>query len=363
MAFLYSSGIGIAGIACAVPDNEVPVESFYDVFGPVVPEKFAELTGIRCSFKALPEQTAGDLAFAAAEHLFSQMNVDREKIGGLVFITQSPDYRRPATACVLQHRLGLPMDCMAMDIGLGCSGFVYGLTTAMSLMEHSDMEYCLLLMGETASKLVDPMDKSVVMMYGDAGAAILLRRDESAQTPALLKTDGSRFRNIILPAGGFRDMNPPHDRFLCNDGIERSLYDIYMEGTSVFSFSISDVPKTILEFLEKTQTKPDDYDVFVFHQANRFILKQLAKKLKISMDKVPISLDRYGNSGGISIPLTLCHRYGETDEGVKKALMAGFGIGLSWGAASAGIDTGSLFPVIRTKDWYREGKITPEMLM
>ena len=363
MAFLCSSGIGIAGIACAVPDNEVPVERFYDVFGPVIPEKFAELTGIRCSFKALPEQTAGDLAFAAAQHLFSQIQIDREKIGGLIFVTQSPDYRRPATACVLQHRLELPMDCMAMDVGLGCSGFVYGLQTAMSMMEHSDMEYCLLLMGETASKVVDPMDKSVVMMYGDAGAAILLKRDETARTPAILKTDGSRFKNIILPAGGFRDMNPPRERFLCNDGIERSLYDIYMEGTSVFSFSISDVPKTIQEFLERTGTGPEDYDLFVFHQANRFIIKQLSKKLKIPAEKVPISLDRYGNSGGISIPLTLCHRYGETEDGVKNTLMAGFGIGLSWGVTSAKIDTGSLFPVIRTKDWYREGKIAPEMLM
>ena len=363
MAFLLSSGIGIAGIACAVPDNEVPVESFYEVFGPVIPEKFAELTGIRCSFKALPEQTASDLAYAAASHLLEKMNIGREKIGGLIFITQSPDYRRPASACVLQHRLELPMDCMAMDIGLGCSGFVYGLQTAMSLMEHSDMEYCLLLLGETASKVVDPLDKSVVMMYGDAGAAVLLKHDETAKTPALLKTDGSRFRNIILPAGGFRDMDPPRERFLCNDGIERTLYDIYMEGTSVFSFSISDVPKTILEFLERTKTGTDDYDLFVFHQANRFIIKQLSKKLKISAEKVPISLDRYGNSGGISIPLTLCHRFGGTDEGVKNTLMAGFGIGLSWGVTSAKIDTEKLFPVIRTKDWYREGKITPEMLM
>ena len=362
MAFFYSKGISIAGIACAVPDNEVTVESFAPVFGEETTAKFTAGTGIQSMYKALPEQTAGDLAYAAAEHLLSRLDTDKEKIGGLFFVTQSPDYRRPATACVLQHRLGLNMDCAAMDIGLGCSGFVYGLQTAMSMMEHSDMEYALLLMGETASKLVDPLDKSIVMMYGDAGAAILLSRREGEQVTTLLRSDGKRFRTIILPAGGFRDMNPPHDRFMCNDGIERSLYDIYMEGTSVFSFSISDVPKTIQDYLEKTGTKTEDYGLFLFHQANRFIINQITKKLKLPKDQVPISLDRYGNSGGISIPLTLCANYGEHKIGVRKALMSGFGIGLSWGVTSARIDTACVYPVIRTKDWYKEGRITPEML-
>ena len=341
----------------------MPVESFIPVFGEEIPAKFTEGTGIRSMYKALPEQTAGDLAYVAAENLISHLNIDKEKIGALLFVTQSPDYRRPATACVLQHRLGLSMDCAAMDIGLGCSGFVYGLQTAMSLMEHSDMEYCLLLMGETASKLVDPHDKSIVMMYGDAGAAILLEKRPGAKTATLLRSDGGRYKTIILPAGGFRDMNPPPDRFLCNDGIERSLYDIYMDGTSVFSFSISDVPKAIKDYLEMTETSVEDYDLFLFHQANQFIIKQLSKKMKLPKEKVPISLDRYGNTGGISIPLTLCANYGDRDIGVQRTLMVGFGIGLSWGVISAKIDTAKAFPVIKTKDWYTEGKITPEMLM
>ena len=363
MAFLYSDGIGIAGIACAVPDNKVTVESFSSVFGEEIPAKFTAATGIRAMYKALPEQTAGDLAYAAAGELFRNIPVEKEKIGALLFVTQSPDYRRPATACVLQHRLGLSMDCAAMDIGLGCSGFVYGLQTAMSMMERSDMEYVLLLLGETASKLVDPKDRSIVMMYGDAGAAVLLERKKNEKCVTLLRTDGERYKAIILPAGGFRDMNPPHERFLCNDGIERSLYDIYMEGTSVFSFSISDVPQSITDYFGYTKTAAEDYDLFVFHQANQFILRQIAKKLHIPSEKVPVSLDRYGNSGGISIPLTLCDRYGGKPEGVKKTLAAGFGIGLSWGVTSINIDTEKLFPVIRTPEWYREGKITPGMLM
>ena len=362
MPYFHSAGIGIAGIACAVPDNHVTVESFRDRFDEETVSKFTQGTGIKAMYKALPDQTAGDLAYAAAIRLFEGIRIDRNEIGALLFVTQSPDYRRPATACVLQHRLGLSTDCAAMDIGLGCSGFVYGLQTAMNLMENSDIKYCLLLMGETASKLVHPMDKSIVMMYGDAGAAVLLERRSGAKTVSLLRSDGSRFKSIILPAGGFRDMNPSAERFICNDGIERSLYDIYMEGTNVFSFSITDVPEAIRDYLEHTQTTPDDYDLFLFHQANQFIIKQLAKRLKLPPEKVPISLDRYGNTGGISIPLTLCANFGGQNGCHKKVFMAGFGIGLSWGVSSAEIDTGILMPVITTKDWYREGKITPEML-
>ncbi len=363
MAFLYSQGIGIAGMACAVPDRRVTVESFTPVFGEEITAKFTAGTGIRAMYKALPEQTAGDLAYAAAEALFRQLPVDREKIGALLFVSQSPDYRRPATACVLQHRLGLPVDCAAMDIGLGCSGFVYGLQTAMSMMERSDIAYGLLLMGETASKLVHPLDKSIAMMYGDAGAAILLERRPGASSTALLRSDGNRFKTIILPAGGFRDMNPPRDTFMCGDGIERSLYDIYMEGTSVFSFAISDVPRTIRDYLAHTGTATEDYDLFAFHQANGFIIQQLTRKFRLKADQVPTSLEEYGNSGGISIPLTLCANYGDRDEGVKKTLMAGFGIGLSWGVMNAEIDTARVFPVVKTGEWFEEGKITPEMLM
>lgn len=358
MSFFKSKGIGIGGIACAVPDNLVTVESFNPVFGEEATTKFTAGTGIKAMYKALPEQTAGDLAYAAAENLLSNLQINRSEIGLLVFVTQSPDYRRPSTACVLQGRLGLSMDCAAIEIALGCSGFVYGLQNAMSMMEHSDVKYGLLLIGETASKLVDPHDKSIVMMYGDAGAAILLERQENAQTQTLLKSDGTRFKSIVLPAGGFRDMNPGHERFICSDGIERSLYDIFMDGTSVFSFTISDVPQTLMEYLELTGTAAGDYDVCVLHQANQFMLKQITRKLKLPKERVPLSLDRYGNTGGISIPLTLCDAYGEKEGQTLNALMCGFGIGLSWGVTAARVDVDKVFPIIRTAEYFAEGKLT-----
>lgn len=363
MSFFHSYGIRISAIACAVPDNRVTVESFKSSFGEEIPTKFTAGTGIKAMYKALPEQTASDLATEAGKELFKKTGIDHNDIGMMILVTQSPDYRRPSSASVVQKRLHLPIECSCMEINLGCSGFIYGIQTAMSLMASSDVKYGLVLMGETASKLVDPMDKSIVMMYGDAGAAILLERDSSVKVTTLLRSDGDRYKSIILPAGGFRDMNASHERFMCSDGIERSMYDIYMDGTSVFSFSITDIPKAIMDYLKYTDTTVDDYEIFAFHQANQFIIKQLSKRLKLDTEKVPISLDEYGNSGGISIPLTICANYGDKSIGKKKVLMAGFGIGLSWGVTSMEIDTQSVYSVIKTKDWYVEGKITKEMLM
>jgi len=359
MSFFKSNGICISGISCAVPDNLVTVDSFIPVFGEEVTSKFTAGTGIRSMYKALPEQTASDLAVAAAENLFAHIDIDRAKIGAMIMVTQSPDYRRPSSASIVQKRLELPVDCSCMEINLGCSGWIYGLQTAMAMMNSSDIDHALLLIGETASKLVDPHDKSIVMMYGDGGAAMLLSRCEGASTTTLLRSDGNRYRAIVLPAGGFRDMNPGHERFTCSDGIERSLYDIFMDGTSVFSFSITDVPQAMTDYLEKTGTKVADYDVFAFHQANQFIIKQLVRKLKLPKENVPISLDRFGNTGGVSIPLTLCDAFGDKDEGLKNVLMCGFGIGLSWGVSNAVIDTGAVFPIVKTTDYYAEGKFVP----
>ena len=360
MALFKTRGVEIAGVTCAVPDNFIPASHFAERFGQDAVDRFVEGTGIHSIYNALPEQTAGDLACAAAEELFRRIPVEREKIGVMVLVTQSPDYRRPSTACVLQKRLRLPLDCACVEVALGCSGFVYGFQSAGSLLMNSDSEYALLLIGETASKLVNPMDKSIAMMYGDAGAAILLQKSGDRETTTILKSDGYRYKAIVLPAGGFRDMNPSHERFLCSDGNERTLYDIFMDGTSVFSFTISDVPQTIKAYYEATGTTAEDYDTILLHQANYYILKQVAKRIRATMEKIPVSLDRFGNTGAISIPLTLCDAYPEKSPGrTIRALMSGFGIGLSWGVTSAYIDTSKVFPIIKTSDFYAEGKFVP----
>lgn len=357
MSIFESEGIGIRSIACAVPDNAFERKDFLGVFPEEIVDKFSKNTGIKRICKALPDQTAGDLAFVAAQSILEDLGQAKDDIGILLFVTQSPDYRRPATACVLHERLELPLSCASMDINLGCSGFVYGMQTMVSMMASSDVKYGLLLLGETASKLANPLDKTIAMMYGDAGAAILFERNPASEIICQLYTDGSRFRSIILPAGGFRDMYPEHESFLCEDGIERTLYDIHMDGTAVFSFSISDVPEAIRKFLDDTNTTVDDYDLFLFHQANRFIIKQLAKKLKIPLDKIPISLDRFGNTGGVSIPLTLCDAASNFGQKELRVLTCGFGIGLSWGVASFTVEASQAQEITYTSDFFHEGKI------
>ena len=364
MPYFNYNGIALSGIATAIPDWKVKVESFIPTFGKDMVHKFMLATGIHSFYKSLPEQTASDLGFVAADYLLEEKRINRNNIGALVFVTQSPDYRRPATACVLQKRLGLSTNCAALDVNLGCSAFVYGLQVVCSMLHSSDMNYALLVLGETASKLTSPKDKATAMIFGDAGAALLLEKKDSDSFPIRisLKSDGYRYRSIILPAGGFRDMNPPRDSFRCSDGNERTLYDIFMDGTEVFSFSITDVPKSIFEFLEYTNTTVDEYDCFALHQANEFIIRQLMRKFKMSEDKVPLVLDKYGNTGGVSIPLALSSCYGKESEGTIRILMCGFGIGLSWGVASATIAIRDILPVMKTRDYYSEGKIKPGML-
>lgn len=362
MAFFTYRDVEIAGIAAAVPQNVKTAEDFSEVFGAKAVQRFSEKTGIRAVHITSAEQTAGDLGYEAAAWLLRQSDIDKSQIGTLLFVSHSPDYRRPATACVLQKRLELSMDCAAMDVSLGCSGFVYGLQTAANLLENSDKAYALLVLAETGSKLVAPQDKSIAMMFGDAGAAVLLKKQPGIEAHTLLRTDGNRFKTIILPGGGFRDLYPSPETFMCSDGIERSMRDLFMDGASVFSFAISDVLKAIQEFLDKTGTGPDDYDFLALHQANGMILRQIARKLRIGNEKVPFALERYGNTSSTSIPLSLCDRLG--DEGGRRVriLAAGFGVGLSWGVTSFALDTDAVFPVIETNHFYAEGKILPGML-
>lgn len=362
MSFYSIENISIAGIATSVPKNKKTEVDFVRVFGEDVVKKFIKSTGIKSVHQAIENQTASDLAYIAANNLLNSFNIDRGKIGTLLFVTQSPDYRRPASAYVLQNRLGLSIECDAFDVGLGCSGFLYGQQIIQSMMVTNNAQYGLLLLGETASKLVNPLDKSIAMMYGDAGAAVLYERTMGAKQTTLLESDGYRFKSIILPAGGFRDMNPTNEVYTCSDGIRRSKYDIYMDGVSVFSFSTSDVPKAILKYLKKNQLESSDFDYVVLHQANQFIVNQIGRKIQVSKNQMLMSLDEYGNTGGISIPLTLSKYFGNNNQGVKRILASGFGIGLSWGVTNFYLDTSLVLPIVETDDYYKEGKILPSEL-
>jgi 3-oxoacyl-[acyl-carrier-protein] synthase-3 len=364
MALFNFQGIKIAGIASAVPSEIVKVDSFEKQFGKETVEKFQEMTGVKEFRKAGERQTASDLSYVAAKKLIKESKIDTEEVGALIFVSQYRDYMKPSTACVLHKRLELSKDCMAFDVCLGCSAFVYGISILSSFMNNSNINKALLLIGDTGSKSVNEKDRSVTMLFGDAGCAILLEKTTEPQMiQTSLHTDGKGYQSIIVPAGGFRNREASRQEITWEDGNVRTLYDTNMNGKKVFTFTIFDVVDSIKEYFEKTQTSVEDYDLFFFHQANRYIHEQISKRLGIPLEKMPISLDRYGNTAGSTIPLLLSDYCG-TKSGKKHVLMCGFGVGLSWGIVSADIDMSVIYPVEETDDYFAEGIINgPEDLL
>lgn len=361
MAYFSFNNIRVAGVACAVPTNEVKTESYKPKFGDEEVEKFMEMTGVRASHRTSEHQTCSDLGFRAASELLEKKGINREEIGALIFSSHSPDYRRPSTAFVLQYRLGIPKDAVCYDISLGCSSLVVGMQTVASIMSTSDMKYALLFVGDTAGKSVCPTDRSSAMLFGEAGAVMLLEKTDNPndQVKALLRSDGSGFRYMIVPGGGYRNLHASEEVVMCEDGNPRSLMNSFIQGTSVFTFTIFDVPRLIKDFFAKTETTPDDYDCFGFHQANLYILKQIAKKTKIPFEKMPITLDRYGNTSGASAIVSLCDRYGKDNESkIIKVMACGFGIGISLGATSFDINTDDILPIYEDDAIYEDGLIT-----
>ena len=307
MAIFNFKGIRIAAMATAMPTNEVRPDDFKEQFGEEEVEKFKKMTGVTSSRKASYHQTTGDLGYAAAEHLIKAKGINKDDIGALVVATHSPDYPRPATAFIVQKRLGLNRECACFDISLGCSAVVYGIQVVSSMMKNSNINKALLISGDTGSKSVNPRDKSRVMLGGDVGVCLYLEKteEEKDEINSLVRSDGEGYRYLIVPAGGCRNMNAPRNEVMCEDGIERSLYDAFMRGTSVFTFTVFDVPRIIKDFLAQTNTSMDDYDCFALHQANLYILKQIAKKAKIPEEKMPITLPKYANTSGASPVVSL----------------------------------------------------------
>lgn len=361
MAFFNFKNIKVSGVACAVPKNKVLTESYKPLFGDEEVEKFIEMTGVISSHRTSEYQTASDLGYYAAMRLLEHKNINPEEIGALIFSSHSPDYRRPATAFVLQYRLGIPKEAVCYDVSLGCSSLVGGMQIIASIMNTSDIKKALLFVGDTAGKSVFPEDRSSAMLFGEAGAVMLFEKteNEEEQINALMRSDGSGFKYMIIPGGGYRNLRASEEVVMCEDGNPRTLMNSFIQGTSVFTFTIFDVPRLIKDFWAATNTMSEDYDCFAFHQANLYILKQIAKKTKIDFAKMPITIDRYGNTSGASPIVSLCDRYGNTKTNqTLKVMSCGFGIGISLGATSFNINTDDILPLYEDDQIYDEGLIT-----
>ncbi len=340
--------VEVKGIACAVPERTINNEQYFEVFGEESVNKFINMTGIKTRHVAIDEQCASDMCYAGAKKLMEKLNWEPSTIDALILITQTPDYAVPATSCVLQHRLGLSEDCIAFDVNLGCSAYVYGLWFCATMISTQNLKRVVLLCGDTSNFGINPNDSSTAMVFGDGGTATALEWSEGKEIKFFLKTKGSGFKNIMVPAG--------HARSRARTNTQASEYDLSMNGSEVFTFTITDVPKSIKSFMSKYEIDKNDVDLYVFHQANLFILKHLAKKLGIPMEKVPVSIDRYGNTSGESIPLTLVDALGGNEsEGTLKLFLCGFGVGLSWGGIYLEMDKSACLPMIYTNEFFNGG--------
>jgi 3-oxoacyl-[acyl-carrier-protein] synthase-3 len=350
-------GIEISAMACAVPEHVVENDCFLERFGDGV-AKFAKMTGVTSRHIAQAGQTASDLSCVAAKKVLDSNRVSREEIDALIFVSQTPDYVLPSTACVLHHRLGLKKTCLAFDINLGCSGFVYGLFVAASLCQQEGIRSVMLCGGDTITKLVSPQDRSAAMLFGDGGFAAVVSKQKTGSSiwHYLFGTDGQGFKSIIVPSGTQRNTSGNREVRECGEGIFRSDYDLYMDGTEVFNFTISEVPAAIKCLMGQAGRCSDNTDYLLLHQANLFILKQIAKMTSFPMDKVPVSMDRYGNTSVSSIPITLCDLlFRGTEKEELELVMAGFGVGLSWGVVSLNIRKEVCLPIAVTSECYTEG--------
>ena len=296
-------------------------------------QRIADKTGILSRHIAGAAECASDLAFEAAQRLFSNGSCTPAEIDYVLLCTQSPDYVLPTTACLLQHRLGISKRAGALDFNLGCSGYVYGLGLAHGLIATGQAKRVLLLTGETYSKYIRPDDRSAVMIFGDAGSATLIgATDNTAHTyiPAYTYgTDGSGAEHLIVTGAGLRERCSLPEPDL-NNGPPGTLS---MNGPEVFHFALKVVPACVRELLEKTGKEMDEIDLFVFHQANRHMLDALRARLKIPEEKFFVSLASCGNTVSATIPIALeCALQQQKLKPGNKVMLVGFGVGLSWGA-------------------------------
>ena len=337
MALLKYDGVGIRGLAAAIPSNIINNYEYTEHFKKEDVKDVVDKIGIYERRFTDDKTTSSDLCYAAAEKLLSDLDVDRSEIEMLIFVSQTPDYRMPATSVILQDRLGLSNATLAFDLSLGCSAFVYGLSVVYSFMEKSGLKKALLLNGETRSKVYSAKDRMTAFIFGDAGVAALIERDEKyGESYFSLNSDGSRESLIKINGGGYRNPSSPEtlkERVVDEYGNIRTDEHGYMNGADVFNFVIREIPKDIKRILKYAEKDKNDLDYYVFHQANNYINSYLGKKMKFDRAKIPATIHKYGNTSSVSIPLTIVSELKDSLKEEKELLLCGFGVGLSWASS------------------------------
>lgn len=342
MATLKFNNIGIVGLAAAVPKNTIDNYSYTANFSKEDVKDIVDKVGIKERRFAPEGMCSSDLCFAAAEKLIADLKIDKSEIDLLVFISQTPDYRMPATSLLLQHRLGLGNHVAAFDVNLGCSAFVYGLSMVYAYMQAGNFRKALLLDGETRSKVYSPKDRKTAFLFGDGGVAAIIEKNERfGESVFSLNSDGSLSNLIKMDAGGYRNPSSPEtlaEKVVDEYGNIRSEEHGYMNGADVFNFVLNVIPKNFKFVLEESGMTTEALDFAVFHQANDYMNSYLAKKLKLVPEKVPSSIEKFGNTSSVSIPLTIVTQLQHQLAGKKKIILCGFGVGMSWATAFMTLD-------------------------
>lgn len=334
MSVFSIPNIKLSGLSACVPEHTEDNKNF-SLISEEDRETFIHTVGIRFRRVAAEAVTASDLCFTAAEKLLNDLNWNREEIKILVFVTQTPDYLIPNTSSLLQEKLKLTKNCLAFDVNLGCSGYVYGLSIVSSLLQNMPGGKALLLVGDISTRTISMKDKSTAPLFSDAGTATALEFSTKNQIHFNLQTDGKEFDDIIISDGGYR--NPVSKNSFTETeyekGIVRNNLQMKLDGAKIFNFALREIAPNINTLLTEKQIEKSTIDYFIFHQANKLMIESVRKKLKVEPEKVPYSLYNFGNTSSATVPLTMLVKLREQLVSQKlNLLLSGFGVGLSWGS-------------------------------
>lgn len=337
MAIVSVENIKITGLAACVPQFEYN-NNDYELIPAQERTLLINTIGVEKRRMAGAKITTSDLCQKAAEKLFEETHISPTEIDLIIFISQSRDYILPCTAIVLQHKMGIPMTSLAFDVPLGCSGYVYGLYIMGSMLSKGQIKKGLLLVGDISTMSTSYLDPSTFPLFGDSGTATILEYDITAQPLWFnLQSDGSGWEAISIPEGGTRNF-PTEDSFMLKEvtpGIKRNRFQLHLNGIDVLNFSLREVTPNIKVLLKNISKETADFDFYLFHQANKLMNESIRKKLKLSPEKVPYTLNKYGNTSSASIPLTMVSEIrNELKEKELSLILSGFGVGLSWGSVA-----------------------------
>jgi 3-oxoacyl-[acyl-carrier-protein] synthase-3 len=327
----------IKNISYYLPEQVLSNELINNDFPEWDINKISSKTGINSRHISASDEFASDMAIKAANKLFEEHTIDRQEVDFLLYCTQSPDYFLPTTACIIQDKLGLKTNIGALDFNLGCSGFVYGLSLAKGLIAGGMATNVLLITSETYSKFIHTKDKSNKTIFGDAAAATLISLDEGIVSIGdfVFGTDGRGAQNLIVKNGGIRNSIKKGIDVMDEYGNVKNDNNLYMNGTEIFNFTSDSIPALTQSILQKTNTSMDNIDLFIFHQANKYMLNHLRKKIGIPEEKFFISMENCGNTVSSTIPIAL---YDAIAQGkfktVRNCVIEGFGVGYSWAACN-----------------------------